>query len=724
MKFKINVILTLFITFIVQTSFAQSKTVTGTVSDKSGEPLLGVTILIKGTKKGVSTDFDGKYKINAKSTDVFMFSSLGYLAKEEKVGTKSVLNVTLEESSEKLDEIVITTGYDKINKKSFTGSASTVKMEDVKIDGVVDVSRMLEGRVAGVNVQNISGTFGAAPQITIRGSSSIFGNNNPLYVIDGVVQEDIVEQNLDALTSGDASTLISSSIAGINASDIRKIDILKDASATSIYGARARNGVIVITTKSGKRSSPLKVRYTLEETVRDIPRYSQYDILDSKETLSALQGLRDQGYLRLANVGNARFSGVYGILEKQINSYKNGGFGVPNTLEGRNKFLQQYELANTNWFKTLFRQSLKQNHSISFSGGGENNSFYASIGFIKDPGWTIADRVSRITSNLKNTFYLSDKFNLSLATVASIRTQKAPGTFHREANSVDGQFSRDFDINPFSYALNTSRALRPRDNNGNLEYYTNNWAPFNILEELNNNTLDLDVKDIRFQMDASYKITDNITYDLNTSIRYVNSTREHKIRENSNVVRAYNSNLTTVIADANIFLYKDPDKPNDIPVPVFPNGGIYTKNDNTLTTYYVRNSFKYDKTFNDKHNINGLLGQEIRYVDRNRSRYTGYGLQYENGLTPFTDPRLLEKIINEGDNYFDIGRERERTIAFFGRATYSYDDKYIFSATGRYDGSNKQGRSSSSRWLPTATISGKWNASEENFIQNSNTINN
>ncbi len=713
--------LMLFFLFAFHLSYGQEVIIiTGKVSDQSG-PLPGVTVLIKGTNKGTETNFDGGYSIKAKQGDILEFRFVGMTTVTKTVSLSRVINIVMSEDDNILEEVIVT-GYDKINKKTFTGAASTIKVADLKIDGMVDVSRMLEGKIAGVNVQNISGTFGTAPKITIRGSSSIFGNNNPLYVIDGVVQEDIVEQNLEALTSGDASTLISSSIAGISAGDIKKIDILKDASATSIYGARARNGVVVITTKSGRRSSPLKVTYSLEQTIRDIPSYSQYDILNSKETISALESLRSQGYLTFPRVGNARFSGVYGILEKQLNSYSAGGFGVENTPEGRALFLRDYELANTNWFKTLFRQSITKNHSLSFSGGGENNAFYASLSYFTDPGWTISDKVSRLTTNLKNTFYFSDKFSVSIATVASVRKQKAPGTFRRKANSVDGEFSRDFDINPFSYALNTSRALRLRDNNGNLEYYTNNWAPFNILEELENNFIDLNVKDIRFQTDVSYKISDKITYNLNTSVRYVNSTREHQIKRNSNVVRAYNSNLTPIIANANIFLYTDPNNPDAIPVSVFPEGGIYIKNDNTLTSYYVRNSFKYNDTFNEKHKFNALLGQEIRYVDRENSEFTGYGLQYENGYVAFTDPRLLEKIISSGDNYFNLGRQRERTVAFFGRATYAYDDRYVFSLTGRYDGSNKQGKSSSSRWLPTGTVSAKWNAINETFLENSNTI--
>jgi TonB-linked SusC/RagA family outer membrane protein len=723
MKIKRNVVLTLFLAFTVQIYFAQSKIITGTVSDKTGV-LPGVSVVDKTLNKGVETDFDGKYTIVANVGDVLVFRYLGMKTKEVLVGKSTVLNVLLVDAIDSLDEIVITTGYDKINKKSFTGAASTIKMEEIQIDGVVDVTRMLEGRTPGVTIQNISGTFGAAPRITIRGSSSIFGNNAPLYVIDGVVQEDIVEANLDQLASGNADSLISSSIAGVNADDIKKIDILRDASATSLYGARARNGVVVITTKSGKKSSPLRVSYTSEHTVRDRPSYSQYDILDSKENMSILKELEAKGFLELPNVAQARYGGVYAIMADRTNTYNSetGQFLLENTPESRNRFLQQYELANTNWFKELFRQSLTQNHSLSFTSGGENSAMYASVSFFTDPGWSIAEDVNRLTFNLRNTLYLSDKFNITLTSNASIRQQRAPGTFQRQTDNVSGDVSRDFDINPFSYALNTSRTLRPRDSNGNLEYYRNNWADFNILQETENNYIDLNVRDIRFQIDATYKLTDHITYDFNSAARYVNSVREHNIRENSNVIGAYNANETTIVRDANIFLFTDPENPNATPIPVLPEGGIYTKNDNYLTTYYLRNSFNYNNTFKEKHELNLLLGQELRYVDREVNNFTGYGLQFENGYVPFTDPQILEKIITEGGNYFGINQERERTVAFFGKATYSYDEKYVFSITGRYDGSNRQGQTVSSRWLPTGSVSAKWNAKNEDFFKDSNII--
>ncbi|MGQ3677546.1 SusC/RagA family TonB-linked outer membrane protein [Tenacibaculum discolor] len=723
---KSKFMLTLFIVLLGRITHAQEKSISGTVSDTTG-PLPGVTVLIKNTTKGTETDFDGNYTIKVNQGDVLVFSFIGKKTTEVKVQNQSVINLVLEDDSNILNEVeVIATGYDKINKKSFAGSAVSVGIDDLKLDGVVDVTRMLEGRVAGVNIQNISGTFGAAPKITIRGNSSIFGNNTPLYVIDGVVQEDIIETDLDQLASGNAETLLSSSIAGINANDIKKIDILKDASATSLYGARARNGVVVITTKNGRKSSPIKINYSLEQTVSDIPNYSQFDILNSKENFSILKELESKGFLELPNVAQARYGGVYYIAADKTNTYDplTGEFALENTPEARNKFFQQYELANTNWFKTLFRRSISQNHSLNITGGGDNNAFYSSISFFNDPGWTIAEKVNRLTFNLKNTFYLSDKFNLTFASNASIRKQKAPGTFSRQTDSFNGDVSRDFDINPFSYALNTSRTLRPRDNNGNLEYYRNNWANFNILEETENNYMDIDVKDVRFQIDASYKLTDKLTYDFNSAARYVNSTIEHNIKENSNVVGAYNADETTIVRDANIFLYTDPNNPDALPISVLPNGGIYIKTDNTLTSYYLRNSLTYKGVYNEKHELDAFIGQELRYVDRDRNSFTGYGLQFGNGYTPFTDPRILEKIITQGDDYYSLSRERERTVAFFGKATYSYDDKYVFSLTGRYDGSNRQGKSSSSRWLPTGSVSAKWNAKEENFLKDSDVISN
>ena len=706
----------------------QQLSVSGTVRDDRNEPIPGVNVVVKGTTLGTATDLDGNYKVNIPSENsVLIFSFIGFETQRITVNGRSVIDVQLGGVNE-LDEVVVT-GYGDISKRTFTGSSSSISVDEVKVDGVIDVSRMLEGRVAGVNVQNVSGTFGAGPKITIRGASSVTGDTKPLWVIDGVVQEDLVDLTFDDLVSGDPSTLIGSSMAGLNANDIASFEILKDASATAIYGARALNGVIVITTKRGKRNTPLTVNYQGEYTTRSIPNYSEVNVLDSKESLSVLLQ-QDRYRTDIATVSQDRYSGIFGILSRQINEYnaETGQFGVENTLAGRNAFLQQYERANTDWFNTLFRQTVTHNHTVSFSGGGENNVFYASLGYYGDPGWTVADQVQRVTANLKNTIFLSEQSNLTVSILSSYRDQKAPGTFLLQSDAVNGEVTRDFDINPYSYSLNTNRLLRPFDNEGNREFYTNNWAPFNILNELENNRTELNVQDTKLQIDYQHSLFNKkVTYALTGAGRVVESTSEHIITENSNVAGAYRAtgNGNTQILEDNIFLWQDPDDLISLPQVVLPSGGIFIKTDNGLKNFYLRNSVNYKDVLARRHDVEVFLGQEIRYIDRNENRFDGYGLQYSRGFTPFIDPRIIDKIVGQGDDYFEVTDTRERTASFFSRLTYGFDGKYYFSFTGNINASNRVGSSDGSvNWLPTWTVSGKWNLYEESFLNNPSWLSN
>src|SRR5205085_8626379 len=189
------------------------------------------------------------------------------------------INIVMRVDITNMQDVVVT-GYQRIDKKKFTGAAVTLKAEDVKLNGVADVSRMLEGRAAGVSVQNVSSTFGSAPKVRIRGATSINGENKPLWVVDGVVLEDIVNISNDQLASGDPTTLLGSSVAGINVNDIETFDILKDAAATALYGARAMNGVVVITTKKGKSGKPV-ISYTANFSTQLKPSYNNYNIMNS-----------------------------------------------------------------------------------------------------------------------------------------------------------------------------------------------------------------------------------------------------------------------------------------------------------------------------------------------------------------------------------------------------------------------------------------------------------
>ncbi|MFA8434653.1 MAG: SusC/RagA family TonB-linked outer membrane protein [Marinifilaceae bacterium] len=696
----------------------EKRTITGTVTDESKLSLPGVSVLVKGTTNGVSTDFDGKYslKLPGNGQVTLVFSFIGMEPQEVVVTNQEVVNVVLKSSSEQLEEVVVTTGYQKIDRKLFTGSAAVLKAEEAKVAGVADVGRMLEGKVAGVSVQNVSGTFGAAPKIRVRGASSIYGDTKPLWVVDGVVLEDVVDISPDQLSSGDASTLISSSVAGLNADDIESFQILKDASATALYGARAMNGVIVITTKKG-HAGKNSIRVTSEFTMKMKPSYSNYDIMNSQEQMEMFLEMQDKEWLNHADMMRSKDGGVFFKMYELINSYENGKFGLENTPEARANFLRRYERANTDWFDILFRNSLQQNHSVSFSGGSESSRFYVSTSWLNDEGWTIADKVDRYTVNMRGDFDVTDKLSVGLQTKGSIRQQKTPGTFNRTNDAVNGNYSREFDINPFSYALNTSRTITPYDENGNLEYVRMNYAPFNILEEYQNNYINLNVLDLSIQGDLGYKFNKYLDYKFTGSLRYVKSSNEHKIKEGSNVVAAYNAGVDDpVIATSNKYLWKDVSLPNSREISVLPYGGFYNKEANSLENYYFRNMLNYNRTFDEIHSVNVMLGQELKYVNRQYDFFNGYGYQYGKGGVAFTDPNMIKATNESGFSYYGMEEFRDRFVAAFANVAYSYKGKYTFNGTARVDGSNQLGQSRSARYLPTWNFSGKWNAKEEAFL--------
>jgi TonB-dependent SusC/RagA subfamily outer membrane receptor len=260
---------------------AQELQVSGkVVSAKDGTDLPGVNIQIKGTTRGTITNGVGAFELLVRSpADTLIFSFIGYVTKQEVVGQRSTINVNLEPDATELEEVVIT-GFQDVERKLFTGSSVNLKMSDLRMTGVSDASQMLEGRVAGVTVDNVTGTFGANPKIRIRGNTSINGDTQPLMVVDGVILEDLNNVSADDIITGNANTLTTSSIAGLNPDDIQSYQVLKDASATALYGTRAKNGVIVITTKKGK-SGQTRINYSGNISFHLRPSYSQFDIMNS-----------------------------------------------------------------------------------------------------------------------------------------------------------------------------------------------------------------------------------------------------------------------------------------------------------------------------------------------------------------------------------------------------------------------------------------------------------
>lgn len=236
----------------------------------------------------------------------------------------------------------------------------------------------------------------------------------------------------------------------------------------------------------------------------------------------------------------------------------------------------------------------------------------------------MADKVRRYTANLRNNYKLAENLDLGVQLIGSLRDQKAPGSLSRRSNTVEGSYDRNFDINPFSYALNTSRVLTCFDEAGNPEFFTRNYAPFNIINELQNNSIHLKMVDVKAQLELGWEIIKGLRYEFMGAVRYVKSDREHMITENSNMAEAYRADYTSTIRAKNKFLYKDPEHPEAEAISVLPYGGFYNRSEDQLTSYDVRNSFKYNKKFG-LHDLNMIAGVQVKYADRQKFSNTGYG---------------------------------------------------------------------------------------------------
>lgn len=689
-------------------------TISGVViSAEDGQPVIGATVKVDGTNIAAVTDVDGKFAFSVPAGRTML--TINYIGMQTlKIKGSANMKITMkpEENAHNLGEVVVT-GISKMDKRLFTGAATKVNEKDVELAGVADITRSLEGRVAGVSVENVSNTFGTAPKIRVRGATSIYGSSSPLWVVDGVIMEDAVNVSADDLSSGDAVTLISNAIAGLNADDIESFQVLKDGSATSIYGARAMAGVVVVTTKKG-RAGHSSINYTGEFTTRLIPSYSDYNISNSQEQMGIYKEMAAKGWLNFTTLASSSSKGVYGKMYDLIDEYNtsNGQFGLPYTDAAMNAYLQKAELRNTNWFNLLFNNSLMQNHSVSISTGTEKANLYASLSALNDPGWYKDSKVERYTANINATYNLSKKLSLTMHFTGSHRDQTAPGTLDQSVDVVSGQVSRSFDINPFSYSLNTSRTLDPN------ETYTRNYADFNIFNELENNYIKVQTNDMKFQGELDYKPIQGLDIHLLGDYRTYKASREHFVLNNSNQAEAYRAGVDDPnVMYENTYLYTNPDVTNALPESVMPTGGIYTINTNSVKQLDFRGTVNYSHIWNDTHIFNVLVGMEANRADYSAYEHSDYAVDYDNSRLVTIYPDFYKQAKEEGLVLTSFSSSNTRRLAYFANINYSYKGRYTLNLTGRYDGNNNMGNTTQSRWLPTGNISASWNAHEETWFQ-------
>ncbi len=705
----------------VGTLMAQT-TISGTVvSADDNEPLMGVSILVEGTKNKTITNLDGKFTIpDVKPNAVLVVSMIGM--RTERLKAKNGMHIVMKSEDVQMAEVVVT-GQQQIDKRLFTGAATKVDAEKIKLSGAADVSRSLEGRVAGVQVTNVTGTFGASPKIRVRGATSIYGNSKPLWVVDGVIYEDNVDVSADDLASGDAKTLISSAVAGLNSDDIESFTVLKDGSATSIYGARAMGGVIVVTTKRGTKGRA-SVNYTGEFTTRMKPSYNDYNIMNSQEVMGVYKEMYDKGWLQLDNMVNAQNTGVYGYMFQQLRAYDTvtGTYGLQNTEAARNAYLQAAEFRNTDWFDLLFTNKVQQNHSVSISGGTDRSQTYFSMSILTDPGQFVnRSSVTRYTFNGNTSYDIlkgkkgAELLAVKLAAQGSYRKQEAPGTLNRTTDVVTGEVKRDFDINPFSYALNTSRCLDPNIN------YTRFYTGFNIFDELEYNYNDIQVTELMFRGELEYKPIKAVTLSGLISSRISHTKRQHNVMDKSNQANAYRAGTdaqddNSTIRDSNSLLYTDPDNELALPESILPIGGIKYQYDDNMHSNNYRFTASYNNVFNDLHTLNGMIGTEYSSVRRTATTWTGWGYQYDNGGITYTPYLWLKQMNEENTEYFGESYTLTNSLAYYGQFNYNFDQRYTVNGTLRYEGTNRLGKSRQSRWLPTWNVSASWDLTNEKFM--------
>ncbi|WP_170845579.1 SusC/RagA family TonB-linked outer membrane protein [Parapedobacter composti] len=682
-------------------------TLSGKVVEGEAEnPLAGVTIQFADGTGTTISDEEGRFRITGKKGTRMTFQYVGYAPLELRLGVDNLSPVRLTPRMETLEDVVVT-GYQVIDKRTFTGSVGKVDPEGLATAGISDVGKALQGMVAGVAVENTSGTFGTKSKIRIRGNSSISGNQEPLWVVDGVVLDDPVNVNPNQLYSGDAATMLSSAISGINPDDIEDIQVLKDASATAMYGTQAVNGVIVVTTKKG-RAGQTNVSYKNNFSMALKPSITSFNVMNSKQRMEFSEELYEKNIMDFTNLNSTY--GAFGKLLHQLSRKEI-------TWEQYYDEIQRAKTYNTDWFDVLFRNSINQEHSVSLSTGTEKAQYYMSGSYFRDDGQTRNQYVDRFSGNLKGNFNLSDKFSITGTLYGSVRNQRSFGAFDEHVSG--GLPQRDYDINPYTYARTTSRAMRPYNDSGELEFYQAHFAPFNILHEMDNNFVDIKLKEIRFQLDGLWKITSNLNYSFILSARGTSAMSEHISTELSNVAQSYRAMQSVAIRSANDRLYDDPYDDSEYRISVLPRGGIAMVDNNQGEFYTVRNMLNYKPVFNNVHILDLMAGTEIKQRKYNNYHFTAYGLEYYRGLTASPDYRAIQRdqLSATGSPYYNLGLNTYREASFFANLAYSYDNKYNVTLSTRADGSNRLGASERFRFLPIWVAGVSWNVDNEAFLQ-------
>ena len=666
----------------------------GRVVDVKGNPLPGVTVQIAKTNWGTVTDVDGKYILevpNVKGMKI-IFSFIGMKTKEVIYKDEAVVNIILEENITEIQEVVVT-GFQNIDKRYSTSAITSVKAEDVLVAGMTSIDAALEGKIPELLLMSNSGEVGAAPRIRIRGTSTLLGNREPLWVLDGIVLTDPVRVDPQELNNPDYINVIGNAIAGINPQDIERIDVLKDASATALYGTRAANGVIVITTKKG-RSGKARLTYNHTSKLTLRPRYTNRDInlMNSQERVRFGKELTDIHYQFPEGMVMVGYEGAYYRLMKGNINYE--------------QFLDEvkfYEEVNTDWFDELTQDAYSHGHNINISGGSDDTRYYTSIGYDRENGVSRSTFTERYTAMVNLNTVLFNKLRLGL---------QLNGNVQKKNHQIES-------INSMDYAYNTTRALPAYNEDGSLYYYDHRYYNvgmnsirkyrFNILNEIDNSSSEYDGHGISARLDLRYEIMTGWDVSLIASVNRSSTTQERWWGEKTHYVA----------------MLKDAEWDEQAPLGdncILPYGGILETSSTTSQGFTVRAQSDYRKAIGKdmNHLITIALGFEASnskyhtYSMENRGYVKDRGMQFVENISLSDFPIYADWL---SKNHPFISENITNMVAGYATLSYSYKQHFTFNVNGRFDASNKFGDKSSDKFLPVWSISGMWNA-KENLLRN------
>ena len=686
---------------VLTSAFAASRQVQGVViSSEDNMPLIGASVYIKAedlskdgnspTITGVITDIDGKFNISVPEGVTRLFCSyVGHEVQELKlVPGKDQYEITLFPSAQMLDAVVVT-GYQTVERRKLTAAVGKLNISDETIGAVKSIDQALAGQIAGLSVTSTSGAPGAPAKIRIRGTSSLNGTQDPLWVLDGIPLEgtDVPQSNV----LNDVSNIQQSSIAGLNPADIENITVLKDAAATAIYGARAANGVIVITTKKGKVGKPV-INFSSKFTYMPTLSTNRLNMLNSQEKVDLELELLRSNFAYGDNKGGvSKIISGYGLTD----AYKKGGWGAL-TPEAQTD-ISRLRNTETDWGDILFRDAFNQEYSLSLSGGNERVTYYTSIGYYQENGNVKGVGLDRLNIVAKTSYKVNRMLKFGVSLFVNRRNNK---TYLTDTYGL---------VNPVYYSRKANPYYQPFDANGNYVYdfdVQNNSDTdlgFNIFEERKNTSNEETINALSSIFDAELRFNDKLKFTTQLGLQLDKASKEQIADKESFSMRIIrkNSKYWDSASQSNKYF--------------IPDGGVHKAYENTNSQITWKAMGEYRDSFNDIHELEVMVGTELRKTWYETLFSAGYGFDRQTLTTKpvvFPDEDRARQFPLPQKTY-----KENAYVSFFSTASYSLMNRYTFGGSIRFDGSDLFGVDKKYRYLPLYSVSGLWRLSNEPFMQ-------